>query len=423
VNRSSKQIRAILRRALLLPILPVAFRAYAALMRFCGLLPSIPAVTARPERILIVNLTAHVGDVVMSLPLLERLHAEHPEASLEMAVAAPMGSFLREIPFLKRVHELDFGAPRPPVLHLYRRIGRILQYAITTLSKSSYEVCLLPRWGIDPTGSAYLAYLTDAPRRHGQDPREELNEAETFSGTRILMTSALRGGHGLPEALREIRLLPASGLASAVEETVAERQPITTLQNIAQITTTTALWGRLGIAPTDKFVVLAPGASAAHRRWPLEAFAETARLLKKTLGLSYVAVGSTSERSLGRALEELSGGSVQSLIGETTLKETIAVLAAARLFIGNDSGPGHVAGGLGIPTLVLSTVSISSRIEGASSPSRVRPVGPLVGVIQPARGMDGCVDFCDRAEPHCILQITPEEVVKRALELLDSSSL
>lgn len=408
---------------LLLPALPIAFRVYVFLLRFTGVIPLIRKVSRDPERILVVNLTRHIGDIVMSLPLLERLHKERPQAILEVAVAAPMGSFLLDVPFIVRVHELDFGAARPPMLHLYRRIWKMVRYAVKSLSNTSYDICLLPRWGNDPNGSAYLAYLTDASLRYGQDPREEQNVRETFWGTRYLMTSALRGGHGLPEAIRELRLLPWAGLVDAFDEGSAEKQPIETLQMLALQAASPELWERLSLSPAERFMVIAPGAHASHRRWPLENFVECARALREIYGFSIVALGSAGERSLGVELEQLSSGIVRSLIGKTNLTETIAVFANAQLFIGNDSGPAHIAGGLGVPSLILSTISINSRAEGPSSPLRVRPVGPWVSIVQPARGMDGCTDHCTRDTPHCIVQISPADVVERAQKLLNRSRL
>jgi ADP-heptose:LPS heptosyltransferase len=56
-----------------------------------------------------------------------------------------------------------------------------------------------------------------------------------------------------------------------------------------------------------------------------------------------------------------------------TLLELLDEIAAARVFIGNDSGPGHLAGIIGVRTVSL---------FGASDPIRWRPLGPAVTVVQ-----------------------------------------
>ena len=54
----------------------------------------------------------------------------------------------------------------------------------------------------------------------------------------------------------------------------------------------------------------------------------------------------------------------------------LPVVRTARLFIGNDAGPAHVAGASGIPTLAL---------FGPTDPHRWSPRGPVVTTLSPAR--------------------------------------
>ena len=400
-----KNMRAVLRGAVFLPVLPLVFRVWVAALRLLGVLPRVRKATGEPRRILVVNLTPNVGDTIMMLPFLDKLHETYPEAALQVAVARPIGSLLRSIAYLERVHELEPERKLPPVMDHYVCVAGITRYAIRNLRNTSYDMCLMPRWGTDPLGSAFLAYLTDAPIRCGQDPREEHGAGERLPGTRFLMTQVIRGGHGLPEAVRELRLLPECGLSGPIDEHAAERQTIASLLAIAHTAGTPQLWERLGLDPDAPFAVISPGANAAFRRWPLERFAETARLLREQYGFTFVAMGAPAERHLGETLEAISGGAIRSLAGMTTLPETVAVFSRAKLFLGNDSGPAHIAGGLGVHTLVLSVWPQSNQMEGPSSPLRVRPAGPYVQVVRPHVCAPPCAPYCSAAEAHCILDI------------------
>jgi ADP-heptose:LPS heptosyltransferase len=83
-----------------------------------------------------------------------------------------------------------------------------------------------------------------------------------------------------------------------------------------------------------------------------------------------------------------------------------------------DSGIAHIAGALGIPTVVLSPFPSSCAEEHPNSPTRFRPCGPRVRVLQPESPLPPCHPTCSFSGPHCIQQITPEDVLEAVRELL-----
>lgn len=119
-----------------------------------------------------------------------------------------------------------------------------------------------------------------------------------------------------------------------------ERMPVGTRP--ADHQTAEARLRAIGVAPDEPFVLLHPFAKMAFRRWPLERFAELARRLDDW-GIVPVVVAAEPIDDLGpaRAVHGLS------------LSELAALCSRARLFIGNNSGPMHVAASMGTPTLVL----------------------------------------------------------------------
>ena len=93
------------------------------------------------------------------------------------------------------------------------------------------------------------------------------------------------------------------------------------------------------------YAVLHPKASAADKTWPAANFLQTAEHLEKQLGIEPVFIAGP-----GETLEEF--GRYRTVIG-APLEGTKALLAGASLFIGNDSGPAHMAAAFGLPTVVL----------------------------------------------------------------------
>jgi len=97
-----------------------------------------------------------------------------------------------------------------------------------------------------------------------------------------------------------------------------------------------------GVRPGQPYVLLHPFAKQAFRCWPRARFADLAARLEK-LGVVPVAVAAEAIGDLGPARP------IQGL----SLTELAALCQRARLFIGNNSGPLHVAAAMGTPTLAL----------------------------------------------------------------------
>lgn len=152
-----------------------------------------------------------------------------------------------------------------------------------------------------------------------------------------------------------------------------------------------ALAGRLGWseppppsppAKTGRHVVIHTGAAQPTRQWGHDRFEEIARRLRAT-GWQV------------RMLDGNSGG----------IPEMTDALAGADRFLGNDSGPGHLAALLGVPTFTL---------FGAQTPANFGPRHPQSAWVEGAPcPHKPCNDYCHFTRPHCILDVTVDEVWTR----------
>lgn len=98
-------------------------------------------------------------------------------------------------------------------------------------------------------------------------------------------------------------------------------------------------------APSGAYAVIHPLASAVAKAWPAERFLEIARWLRNDRGLAPVIVGGPGEDlSTFAEFEHLSGGSI---------REVKRLMSGASLFVGNDSGPAHMAAAFGVPVVTL----------------------------------------------------------------------
>jgi len=154
-------------------------------------------------------------------------------------------------------------------------------------------------------------------------------------------------------------------------------------------------------------VAIHPGAGLTIKQWPALHFATLIDLLIEKNGVKVVIVGGPDENELGaQVLAHVSNRqSVVSLVGKTLLKDLPALLQACALFVGNDSGPKHIAAALGIPT-----VGVHS---GIVDPIEWGPLGPRTVALQRSMACSPC--YLNKAEDcvrnlMCLNELFPESV-------------
>jgi ADP-heptose:LPS heptosyltransferase len=99
----------------------------------------------------------------------------------------------------------------------------------------------------------------------------------------------------------------------------------------------------------ENFVVMAPGAANATKAWPLEYFARLGRMLSGNI----VLVGGGDEFDSFETIRAAIGEKCKNLAGKLSLKESGALISKSNYVITNDSGPFHIARGVGIKVFVI----------------------------------------------------------------------
>ncbi len=159
-------------------------------------------------------------------------------------------------------------------------------------------------------------------------------------------------------------------------------------------------------------VVLHPGTSAStrYKRWDPERYAEVAAGLHERIGAtSLVAWGPVEgEREFAQAVVERASGAAVLGPATASLAEYLALLSRARLFVGSDSGPLHLACLAGAPVVAL--FGPTDPVENAPFP------GVPSRVLRHDVGCNPCRRGCP-ARP-CMAAVTAEEALKAALELV-----
>lgn len=162
--------------------------------------------------------------------------------------------------------------------------------------------------------------------------------------------------------------------------------------------------------------VLHAGARFPGRRWSETGFAVVINWLLRETGISEVYLtGDGLDREINeRIILATEGGQVTNVAGKMNLEGTCDLIATARIFIGNDSGPMHIAGLSGVPTLGL---------MGPNYPHISGPLGSKSRYVFHEYPCSGCDQRGCNYSYRCINAISTEEVIGalKAMLLPDDS--
>jgi ADP-heptose:LPS heptosyltransferase len=390
------------------------FRWLYAGHRFKLYAPQAPAaVEGGRHKLAICDLIPNLGDKVMMFPLLDALRRENPdiEISLFTLGAGRLIGIHPAVDHLYVMEEPSRKSYRSKVPYLARLVG----WWWRRWRHLSFHTVVVLRGGVDPYRSHHLAWLVGGNSRVAYSTLLEPELPDDQYGVSPLFTAEVRQMRGVHEVSRGSEVLQLAGLLRA---SVAIKKPVVSLSAIAHSAIAQNYRQELGLED-QAYAVVALGASIPRRAWPVRAFAELASRELLTRNWRIVLVGGPELAPLASEFKKYVGGEdLVDLTAKTDFQRLVAICGGAKCFVGNDSGPSHIAGACGVPTLVVTAFASSSPVSHHASPARSHPVGPFVGVVQPKVQLPPCEMCCTATEAHCIKQVTVEEATLALQKIL-----
>lgn len=347
------------------------------------------------EKIAVLRANA-IGDFVFALPALEALRAAYPSAEIVLLAGGWHAEFLA-------------GRPGP--------VDRVL---VVPGGEHRHEAC----WTLaseEERGRFFAAARGErfdlAIQMHGgggnSNPFVAQLGARLTAGLRTVEAAHLDRWVRYVYYQSELaRCLEVVGLVGAAPVRVDPSLEVTDADRMRLAASLP--WVPGWLEDGGEIAVIHPGASDARRRWPPERFGEVARALASSRRRVLV-TGSGEEMSLAERVAAASRGAAASVAGQLDLRGLVALLAACRLVVSNDSGPLHLADAVGSPTVGIYW-SVNLINGGPWRRGRHRPIlSWTIGC--PACGADWRSPRCPH-DDSVVADVRVDEVLAAADDLL-----
>lgn len=342
------------------------------------------AALGRVHKILLIRLRS-LGDAVLMTPVPLALKAWRPSAQVSVLIEEPFAGVFRNQPAVEEILEI---APRSRASERLRLLAQI--------RRRRFDLVINMHSG--PTAGFFTAFsgaphrVSYASARYAAWSNMRVPDSRTFWSAAHVHTvehqlsPLLHLGIPVPEKIElDVRLAPEA--ERRVEQQIA------------------ALDVRSG-----QFILLHPFATLFTKEWDLKRFAELARRLRESYGLPILATAGPAERDRLNQLLSLSSGAVTGL--PAMLLEDLTVwIDRCGLYVGNDSGPTHLAAARKKKLVVL---------WGSSDYHAWHPWGTTYQLLRADLPCIPCPGYrCDQFDsPRCIESISVEHVL-HAVKRLD----
>ena len=373
-----------------------------------------PLVAREDVRAILAIKLDHIGDFVMAFPALRRLKHQFPTARLCVLGAKASKTLAALEPAIDEFIEFNFFHARSgdsgtlvteaDLLALEASL-RLFRFDIAVDLRMQGETRHILRY----SGATVLAGF----EHEGRFPWLDL--AVEWEGDRRLTPKRVHAGDHLLQLVETLAL-------------ICEREPLPVISACDPAQERIRLRALLSSALPDPdpktdlldrpLICVHTGVGSEMKQWPAASFAALIDLLVAEHGVRIVLIGIANET---RVVNEVISHTTRpdaliSLVGKVGLSNLPIVLKACRLFVGNDSGPKHLAASLGVPTLGIH----SSNVD----PSEWGPSGRYALAIRRRVTCGPCYiavpSDCHR-DLYCLRSIRPGDVFRACNTLLHLS--
>ena len=332
-----------------------------------------------PKKILIFQ-TAFLGDVILTLPLLQVLKRNFPNSEIDFVTTPRASEIIKTHPAVNRVILFDKKNEQKGWKGVFKLANK--------LRKENYEIVFSPHRSFR---TSILLFISNIPKRISFDK-------SSFS---FLYTDLVFYDNSKHEVERNLSLLEKIGITISNKEIPKIGILKTHKEKIDKI----ILENSIG----KKIICIAPGSIWNTKRWTPENFAKTIELISQNFNnYTFILIGANEDETLcEQIISQSNNSSAINLAGKLSLIESAELISRAEFLISNDSAPLHI--GVAVETKVVAIFGPTVTNFGFA------PYGNNHLVIEnknlkcrPCSKHGG--DSCPIKTFECMLSLTPEKI-------------
>lgn len=368
------------------------------------------------KNILIVR-TDRIGDVVLTTPVISALRENYPHAQLSMMVTPETKDIVEGNPCLDSVIVFDRKK-------IGRNVGKLLGF-IFNLRKKKFDLAVIFH---TKKITNLICFLAEIPTRVGyqnekfgflltdgiKDTRAEGSKHEVEYSLDVLRHLGLSVGQPKvylpvqPEAERWVEeFLKENKLDVILSPRGEESHALdpSSQNTLLRMTPNLKNSPRGHLTGKDYLIAVHPDASCISKRWPPKNFADLINKIQKKYPVKVLMIGTEASRGIIDEIISLVQQPILDLSRKTSISQLISLLKRCRVLISNDSGPVHLAAGVGIPV-----ITIFGRNQAGLSPVRWRPLSQNSTVFHKDVGCKICLAHNCDINFKCLEAVNSQEV-------------
>jgi len=332
----------------------------------------------RINKIMIIR-ADRIGDLVLSTPSFAALRKRYPKSYISLVVQTYTKDLVFNNPVVDEVIDFD---PKMPVM---QKINFFLKF-----KKYRYDLVAVLH---STLGWGFFAYLSGAPYRIGYSER----------GGGFLLTIPIP----LKDDAEVVHELERTlDIVKRVGADIEDKHPYVSVTEKGE-RFAKKFFENSGIKNTDRVVAMHPGARQAYIRWRAEGFAAVADMIIEKYFFKILLIGGESENTI---IKDVNRGIknknfIVTALG-VELTELVSLIKRCVLFVGNSTGPMHIATALDVPV-----VAIFGSVHPLDSFKKWGPWGDGHSIVSKDLNCNNChPSDCETYD--CMNLIEPEDVMK-----------
>ena len=363
------------------------------------------------KKVLIIRLDA-LGDLVMTSAFIRELRHNCPDAEISLLIRPSNLNLFEDCDCIDKL--ISYDCPRmietlSSQVNKHDEIEKRSNDFIRREMDECYDAVFLPREllkGRSCYEEFILALNINAShivgRIRGFEKEQEV--IRPVLEQKLFLVSHTENKHEAEYMLDMLRCIGGTVSDERLELWVNDRQ----IDNLGEID-----------SDDRKICVIGLQASTPSRTWPVERYKKVVEYFieKQPLKYKFLLLGDGNAIEDAKLFYAMKG--VINLTGKTTLREVAAIMKKSNLYIGSNTGLMHMAAAAHIPCVTLYATLPDIKETNGNTSGRMGAWMTQHIDLFPSEALDDCKEMCRKPYPHCIKQISVEQVCWSVTEIME----